>query len=225
MTATVAAMVVAILLSELAFDTRDIAYWRRWLGRFGYRWRRALLMLVPAVLALGVQQAAPDTTSIAAQLMVGAAAGVTAAAVLRADTRGHTRIRSGRSDHDQMQVASALSWMYRQVCRRYDARARAGIDRFLRSLRNETPGDPQRLLQTAEEIEGVISQELTSVQKTGPRKELQKRLDTLREQMDLVVDPLAEPRDRRRASHQLSESIAEEMSTRRWNRPPAHHQR
>ncbi|MET9925464.1 MULTISPECIES: hypothetical protein [unclassified Streptomyces] len=216
------AIATAILLSELAFDARDIAYWRRWLGWFGYAWRRLFLMAVPAVLALVVLQVAPDTTSVAAQMMVGAAAGVTAAALLRADTRGHTRIRSGGTDHDQMQVASALSWMYRQVCRRYDARARTGIDRFLRSLRNETPGDSERLLQTAEEIEGVISQELRSVQKTGPRKDLQKCLDTLREQMDLAVDPFADPREKRRASHQLSESIAEEMSTRRWNRPPAH---
>ncbi|MEV5438202.1 hypothetical protein AB0K80_19640 [Streptomyces sp. NPDC052682] len=217
-TVTVAvAAVTAVLLSELAFDADHTAYWRRWLGPFGYLWRRALLALVPVVLAMLLCQAVSTGGGIAQQFGRGLVTGVSAAAMLRADP--HLRVRGIRST-ESAQSASALSWIYKQACRRFDARARQSIVAFMSQLRK--PGaDYRNLVTTAEEIEGVISQEIKTLQPTKHRQACQTRLDSLREQMDLVIDPYADDRTVRRAAAALAELIANEMEQRRWNRPPA----
>lgn len=219
MTVTMAmtAMLTSVVLSELAFDSDDIAYWRRWLGRFGYLWRRVLLALVPAALAVLLCQAISSGGGVFQQLGKGLTAGVAAAALLRADTRTHMRTHASA---ESAQAASALTWIYRQACRRFDAVAGRRVISFTQTLRMSGNGSPTSLLLTAEEIEGVLSQELNAGQTAKRRKICQDHLASLREQMDLVLDPLAGDRDRRRAATALSESIANEMTQRKWNRPP-----
>ncbi|MFE3169825.1 hypothetical protein [Streptomyces sp. NPDC059224] len=215
-TVTLSAALTAMLLSELAFDTDDTAFWRRWLGWWGYVWRRALLALVPVFVALLVCQAVSTNVGIAQQLAEGLAAGVTASALLRADAR--TRVRAGHVP-EAAQAASVLSWIYRQACRRFDARARRAIEVFVFSLRMAGPGGLKGLLLTAEEVEGALSKDLGGTHSVKERKALQDRLDSLRAQMDLVIDPFANDRARRRAGTVLAESIVDELAQRRWSRP------
>lgn len=209
----------AVFASELAFDAGDTAYWRRWLGWFGYTWRRVLLALVPVLLAVLLAQAVSGEGDLAQQIWKGLAAGALAAAVLRADTRARVR---GVQDADSAQAASVLSWIYRQACQRFDARASQRIVAFVTSLRNAGTNYPQHLLMTAEEIAGVLSQEIDTAQTTRSIKRWKACQDRLREQMDLIRDPFADDHDRRRAAAALSESIINELAQRRWNRPPAH---
>ncbi|MEU3253119.1 hypothetical protein [Streptomyces sp. NPDC006997] len=220
-TVTVTAVLTAILLSELAFDTDDTAFWRRWLGWWGYVWRRGLLALIPALVALLVSQAVSTDGGRVRQVTQGLVAGVTASALLRADAR--TRVRGGQRP-ETAQAASALSWIYQQACRRFDARARRAIEKFVLTLRKAGAGHMERLLPTAEEVDGLLSKELSGVHTAKQRKALQDRLDSLRAQMDLMVDPLADGRARRRAGAVLAETIIDELAQRRWNRPPAHNE-
>jgi hypothetical protein len=224
-TATLTALVSALILSELAFDARDTAYWRRWLGRFSYVWRRLALAAIPAVFALVLRQMVPDTASapLSQQVLQGLLAGIAAAALLRADPgRVHFRARD-ISAADPARAASALSWIYDRACRQLDALAERHIVKDLARQKVAGPNHPDELLCTAEEIAGALIQE----RKSGPsrlRKAAQERLDALREQMDILCDPLATPRERRTAAFALSELIAKEMTKRRWDRPPAFQQ-
>lgn len=223
MTSTVVAVVTALFLSELAFDPGDTAYWRRWLGRFGYLWRRMALAMPPAVLAVLVSQVDPEPAALGKQLLHGVLAGVTAAAVLRADAgRVHVKA-SGGSDADTARAASALAWIYSRTRVRLDALAQARIVRDL--TRQKVPGSqyPDELLCTAEELAGVLDPERTSGTAKS-RRFAQERLESIREHMDVLRDPLASARQRQAAAFALSELAADEMARRRWNRPPAFQQ-
>lgn len=220
MTATLAALVSALILSELAFDARDKAYWRRWLGRFSYTWRRLVLASVPACLAMMLRQMLPGTASLSQELLHGFLAGIAAAALLRADPgRVHIR-KQDISGADPARAASMLAWIYDRACQQLDALAHRRIVQDLARQKVTGPGHPDELLCTAEEIAGALSPERNS----GPsrsRKAAQDRLDSLREHMDTLCDPLATPRERQAAAFALSELVADEMTKRRWDRPPA----
>lgn len=210
-------LVAAVVMSELAFDADATAYWRRWLGWFGYSWRRLSLTAVPAALAVVLCQAAPSSGNTIQQILAGAAAGAGAAVLLRADTRTH--IVGGHRDSETNQAASALTWIYRQARERFDSTARRRVDTFTAALRREAPPRPERLIAIAEEIEGAFIRDLGTASSVKEQRPLERRLATLREWMDLLVDPLADERDRRRASAALSELVAEEIVVRRWSRP------
>jgi hypothetical protein len=219
-TSTVVAILSALLLGELGFDPRDTAYWRRWVGRFSYLWRRLALTLPPALLAAAISQVHPEPRSLGQQLVQGALAGVTAAAVLRADAgRFHVRA-SDIPGPDAARAASALAWVYDRTCRHLDVLAQARVFRDLTRQKLPGPGHPDELLCAAEEIAGVLEPE----RRSGParsRKIVQERLDAVREHMDVLRDPLASARHRQAAAFVLSELVANEMVKRRWSRPPA----
>jgi hypothetical protein len=225
--ANVTSMVVAILssllLGELGFDPRDIAYWRRWLGRFSYLWRRLALALPPALLATAISQVHPEPASLGQRFVQGALAGVTAAAVLRADNgRFHIRA-SDIPGPGAARAASALAWIYDRTYRHLDALAQACVFRELTRQKVPGPGHPDELLCVAEEIAGVLNPE----RRSGParsRKIAQERLDAVREHMDVLRDPLASARQRQAAAFALSELVSDEMIKRRWSRPPAFQQ-
>jgi hypothetical protein len=219
-TSMVVAMLSALLLGELGFDPGDIAYWRRWVGRFSYLWRRLALALPPVLLAAALSQAHPAPPSLSQRLVQGALAGVTAAAVLRANAgRFHVRA-SGIPGPDAARAASALAWIYDRTCRHLDALAQARIFQELSRQKVPGPGYPDELLYVAEETAGVLDPE----RRSGParsRKIAQERLDAVREHMDVLRDPLANGRQRQRAAFALSELVSDEMVKRRWSRPPA----
>jgi hypothetical protein len=220
-TGTLIVVVCALLLSELAFDARDAAYWRRWLGWFGYTWRRLMLALAPAGLAFMASQVVPRTAPVGQQLFQGAIAGITSAALLRADT-GRAHVRPGRAPagSDQARAASALSWIYQRACQRFDAMARRRILAHLADLKVAGPRYPDDLLVTAEEIAGALGQERSSAPARS-RKAIEQKLDQVREYMDVMCDPLADERQCQVAAFALSELIADEMMIRRWDRRPA----
>jgi hypothetical protein len=217
---TLTAVLSALLLSELAFDPRDAAYWRRWLGWFGYTWRRLLLALAPAVVALAASQVAPGTAPVGQQILHGAIAGVTAAALLRADPQRRVRPGRGAAGPDQARAASALSWISQRACQRFDTLARRRIVAYLAELKVAGPGYPDNLLVTAEEIAGALGQDRGSAPARS-RKAIEQKLDQVREYMDVLCDPLANERQCQAAAFALSELVAHEMMIRRWDRRPA----
>jgi hypothetical protein len=220
-TSMVVAILTALLLGELGFDPRDIAFWRRWVGRFSYLWRRLALALSPVLLAAAISQVHPEPPSLGQQLVQGALAGVTAAAILRADAgRFHIRA-SGIPDADR--AASALVWIYDRTCRHLDALAQARVFQELTRQKVPGPGYPDELLCAAEEIAGVLAPERMSGAARS-RKIAQERLDAVREHMDVLRDPLASARQQQAAAFALSELVSDEMVKRRWSRPPAFQQ-
>jgi hypothetical protein len=218
----VVAILSALLLGELGFDPRDTAYWRRWVGRCSYLWRRLALALPPALLAAAISQVHQEP-SLLGQLTQGALAGVTAAAVLRADAN---RVHMRASDivgADAARAVSALSWIYERAGRHLDALAQARVFQELTRQKLPGPGYPDEILCTAEEIAGALDPERRSGASRA-RKIAQERMEALREHMDVLLDPLASEHQRRAAAFALSELVSDEIVTRRWSRPPAFQQ-
>ncbi|MCX2968762.1 MULTISPECIES: hypothetical protein [Streptomyces] len=220
MTTTLAALVSALLLSELAFDPRDTAYWHRWLGRFGCLWRRTLLAVIPALLAVTLVQILPERVEVMEQLITGAVLGTAAAAMLRADARG-MRVRAPHAQGQPGEAYSVLSWAHKQLRRRFDELSRRRIIAFLDGQKVVGPGHPERLLITAEEVAAVLGEERRGA-RARERRELQESLEVLWEHMDVLRDPEASDSDRRKAAFTLAESLAKEMANRRWDRLPAY---
>ena len=223
MTSMVVAILSAVLLGELGFDPRDTAYWRRWVGRFSYLWCRLVLALPPALLAVGISQVHPEPPSLGQRLLQGLLAGITAAALLRADA-GRLHIRpSDIHVQDAARVASALSWIYERACRRLDALAEARV--FQELARQKVPGPryPDEILYLAEEIAVALDPERRSGSAKS-RKAAREQLDVVREHMDVLRDPLASAHQRQRAAFALSHLVSDEMVKRRWSRPPAFQQ-
>jgi len=222
-TSMVVAILSALLLGELGFDPGDTAYWRRWVGRFSYLWRRLALALPPALLAGAISQVHPEPPSLGQRVVQGVLAGVSAAAVLRADAgRFHIRARDVPG-LDAARTASALAWIYDRTCRHLDALAQARVFQELTRQKVPGPGYPDELLCAAEEIAGVLDPERRS-SPARSRKIAQERLDAVREHMDVLRDPLASARQRQAAAFALSELVSDEIVKRRWSRPPAFQQ-
>jgi hypothetical protein len=222
-TSMAAAVLTALLLGELGFDPRDTSYWRRWVGGARYLWRRLALALPPALIAAAISQVHPQPSSLVQRLVQGVLAGVTAAAVLRADA-GRVHVRTADIPVlDTTHAASVLSWIYERACRHLDALAQSRVIRELTRQKVPGPGYPDELLCVAEEIAGALDPE----RRSGParsRKAAQERLDALREHMDVIRDPLASAHQRQVAAFALSELVYEEIVKRRWSRPPAFQQ-
>lgn len=220
MTTTVTALVSTLVLSVLAFDPRDTAYWRRWLGRNGYLARRALLSLVPLTLAVVLSLCAPASKSLGERFLEGVWIGVTVAAVLKADP-GHNSLQKLRKNPDPAQWSSLLTLIHHLACRRFDAAAERGITAHLARQKVSGPGHPKQLIDTAEEFVVILDQEKNSAPARS-RAAAQERLDAMCTRIDVLRDPMATGSQRQRAAFALSESLAEEMTKRRWSRPPVH---
>jgi len=211
------AAAVAVVLSELAFDPQDTAFWQRWLGRRRYMSRRILLALVPATAGAVAALSVPGGSTVGAQLLRGGLAGVAAAAVLRADTgRVHIRRENPRAS-DVARTNSALAWAYDRMCRRLDALAARRIRAELGRQKLAAP-DCVDLLSNAEEVAGVLTQESRNGRARAQRELSQLRLAELRTGMDVVTDPLATDGQRRSAAFEVAEILADEFVKRRWDR-------
>jgi hypothetical protein len=231
----ISALIAAALtvgLAELGFDVDDTAYWRRWLGNWGYRWRRCLLALVPFAVGAVVSLALEPVTTITNPYVRGVVGAAIAWAILRADTSREALKRHvvatpagpgtvlGREG--AAQVMSALVLIYDGVRVRLDKRTGQKVDADLARQRDKAPIAPEELMTTAEEL-------ASHVRWLAHRPDAKKRDMTvaqnleavLYEHMDILVDPLAQDRQRSKAAFSLAEVLSHEFKARRWYRPAA----
>jgi hypothetical protein len=226
------AAVLTVVLTELGFDVDDTSYWRRWLGNWGYRWRRALVALVPVAVGVTVGLALEPTTTITNPYARGVVAAAIAWAILRADTNREVlkrhavvvppgfRTTLGREGTGQ--VMSALVLIYDRARVRLDKRTGQKVVADLARQRDKALSSPDELITTAQEL-------ASHLWRVAHQPDAKKRDITVAEtleavlykHMDVVLDPYAEERQRREAAFTLAEVLSEEFKARQWGRPAA----
>ncbi|GAB3812192.1 hypothetical protein [Kribbella italica] len=210
----------AWILSEFSLDSDQAAFWRRWLGRFSYWWRRALYAVIPLGTGMVAAMFLRPADSVGQQIFQGFVGGCAATGALRVTPPGLAPGRSARGQTpDQVKANSVLTWMHKRAIERFDALTRRKIDEDLTRCRVSKDGDPSELLKLAEEIAGALRQE-SQAALAKQRERSARVLVQLNALMDEVGDPLATESQHNKAVFSTAELLREELCARRWNRPP-----
>jgi hypothetical protein len=213
-------MVLTVVSVELAYDSADHDYWRRWMRPLDYWWRRILLVLVPTGVGAGSAALVIHTVNVAEAWAHGLIAGILAASLLRVD------LGAGKLDPEGVLAErlnssglSALGVLYGLLRRRLDERTDQAIRTRVTMLGKHTAKGSVALTALAGKIRGEIAREIVELADTTGAMLQRRVLRKFNEYIAVVQDPISSEVQKQRAIDALEALCINQVIRRRWRSP------